>query len=61
MFAGGGFGGAANSFMLDSLIQSLGTAWAYRILGLATLATGFPAAWLIKDRVALPRTSFVEW
>lgn len=63
MFAGGGFGGAANSFMLDALITALGTAWAYRILGIATLATGLPAAWLFKERTnnTVARRGFVEW
>ncbi|KAM0513314.1 hypothetical protein ACHAPE_007966 [Trichoderma viride] len=61
MFAGSGFGGAAISFALDSLIQKLGTAWAYRILGLMTLATGLPAAWLMKERVPVERRGFIEW
>ncbi|CAI4217392.1 unnamed protein product [Parascedosporium putredinis] len=63
VFAGGGFGGAAISVSLDALIQKLGTAWAYRILGLTTLATGLPAAWLIKERPgAAPRNpGFIEW
>ncbi|KFH41632.1 putative transporter-like protein [Hapsidospora chrysogenum ATCC 11550] len=63
MFAGSGFGGAANSFMLDALITALGTAWAYRILGIATLATGLPAAWMLKERTnnTVARRGFVEW
>ncbi|PON26629.1 major facilitator superfamily transporter [Trichoderma gamsii] len=61
MFAGSGFGGAAISFALDSLIRKLGTAWAYRILGLMTLATGLPAAWLMKERVPVERRGFIEW
>ncbi|KAL7921459.1 major facilitator superfamily domain-containing protein [Trichoderma austrokoningii] len=61
MFAGSGFGGAAISFALDSLIEKLGTAWAYRILGLMTLATGLPAAWLMKERILVERQGFIEW
>lgn len=61
MFAGSGFGGAAISFASDSLIQKLGTAWAYRILGLMTLATGLPAAWLMKERIPVERRGFIEW
>lgn len=61
MFAGSGFGGAANSFMLDALIQKLGTAWTYRIVSIATLATGLPAAWLLKERATVARRGFVEW
>ncbi|KAK5989526.1 MFS transporter asaE-like protein [Cladobotryum mycophilum] len=61
MFAGSGFGGAAVSFILDALIQKLGTAWAYRIIGLMTLATGVPAAWMIKERAPIARRSAIEW
>ncbi|KAH0489774.1 hypothetical protein TgHK011_001272 [Trichoderma gracile] len=61
MFAGSGFGGAAISFALDSLIQKLGVAWAYRILGLMTLSTGLPAAWLMKERIPVGRREFIEW
>ncbi|EHK18641.1 uncharacterized protein TRIVIDRAFT_51049 [Trichoderma virens Gv29-8] len=61
MFAGSGFGGAAISFALDSLIQRLGVAWAYRILGLMTLSTGLPAAWLMKERIPVERREFIEW
>lgn len=61
MFAGSGFGGAANSFILDALIQSLGASWAYRIMGIMTLATALPTAWLIKERVPLNRKGIIEW
>ncbi|CAM1510375.1 Fc.00g007100.m01.CDS01 [Cosmosporella sp. VM-42] len=61
MFAGAGFGGATISFAMDALIQKLNTAWAYRILGLLTLATGIPAAWLIKERVPTHTPGFIEW
>jgi len=61
LFAGGGFGGAANSFILDALIQKLGTAWAYRICGILTLTTGLPAAWLMKERTSIARRGLVEW
>ena len=61
VFASGGLGGAIISFSLDGLLQKLGPAWTLRILGLITLATGLPAAWFIKDRIAPGRRSFVEW
>ncbi|WDK19555.1 major facilitator superfamily transporter [Colletotrichum graminicola] len=61
VFAGGGFGGAVNSFALDALLNRLGPAWAYRVLALVTLATGLPAAWLIKERVPVRGSGFVEW
>ncbi|KAF2222349.1 major facilitator superfamily transporter, partial [Elsinoe ampelina] len=62
VFAGGGLGGAVTSFIIYALIDKLGTAWAYRVLGFITLATGLPAAWLIKERVPIRRpAAFVEW
>lgn len=61
VFAGGGLGGAAISLSIDALVQKLGVAWAYRILGLTTLATGLPAAWLIKERTQAQSPVFVEW
>jgi nitrate/nitrite transporter NarK len=61
VFAGGGLGGAVTSFALDSLINSLGPAWAFRVLGLMTLATGLPAAWLITERTTIRSAGFIEW
>ena len=61
IFAGGGFGGAAISVCANILIQRVGTAWSFRILGLTTLATGLPAAWLIKERVSVHTPGLVEW
>ncbi|KAL7941475.1 major facilitator superfamily domain-containing protein [Trichoderma barbatum] len=61
VFAGGGFGGATTSFLLDAVIQRFGTAWAYRVLGLVTLCTGLPAAWLVKERSPVKTAGFVEW
>ena len=60
VYAAGGFGGAANSFAMEGLIQRLGTAWTFRILGFMTLATGLPAAWLIKDRGQMRKLAFVD-
>ncbi|TDZ36027.1 Aspyridones efflux protein apdF [Colletotrichum spinosum] len=61
VFAGGGLGGAVNSFVLDVLLNRLGAAWAYRVLALMTLATGLPAAWVVKERVPIRGSGFVEW
>ncbi|KAI3329086.1 major facilitator superfamily transporter [Xylariaceae sp. AK1471] len=61
VFAGGGFGGAILSLALDPLIRSFGLAWAFRVLGLATLATGLPAAWFLKERTNVRKGGFVEW
>jgi MFS family permease len=61
VYAGGGLGGTVISFAMDGLIQKLGPEWTFRIIGLTTLATGLPAAWLIKERTPLTTTIFVEW
>lgn len=62
VFAGGGLGGAVTSFVINALIERLGTAWAYRVLGFITLTTGLPAAWLLKERTKIrTATLFVEW
>jgi MFS family permease len=61
VFAGGGLGGAAISVSMDQLAQSLGPAWTLRIIGFLTLATGLPAAMLVKERAHLRRTTFVQW
>lgn len=61
VYAGGGLGGAVISFILNALLGSVGTAWTFRILGFITWGTGLPAAYLIKQRVPIPRTAVVEW
>ncbi|KAF2164941.1 hypothetical protein M409DRAFT_67634 [Zasmidium cellare ATCC 36951] len=61
IYAAGGAGGAANSFILDALIKSVGTAWSFRIVALITLAMGLPAAFFIRDRIAPNRRTFIDW
>ncbi|KAL3476754.1 major facilitator superfamily domain-containing protein [Aspergillus californicus] len=61
VYAAGGLGGAAISFIADALIQSAGTAWTFRIIGLITLATGIPAAYFIKERAPIPKAAIIEW
>lgn len=61
VFAGGGLGGAVISFIMDELIAKLGVPWTYRLIGLMTLASGLPAAWLIRERVPLQSRSRIEW
>jgi hypothetical protein len=46
---------------MNALIQNMGVPWAYRILGLTTLATGLPAAWFLKERVPTHTPRMVEW
>ncbi|TVY21821.1 Aspyridones efflux protein apdF [Lachnellula arida] len=61
VYAGGGLGGTVITFAVNSLIIHLGPEWTFRILGLVTLATGFPAAWLIKERLPITTATFIEW
>ncbi|KAJ7645097.1 major facilitator superfamily domain-containing protein [Mycena polygramma] len=61
VYAGGGLGGASTSFALDALIRSVGPPWTFRILGLMTLVTGLPAAWLIKERTPIRTAGFIDW
>ncbi|CAG8263172.1 unnamed protein product [Penicillium olsonii] len=60
VYAAGGLGGAAISFILDALIGSVGIEWTFRILGFMTWGTGLPAAFLIKQRIAIPPTAFID-
>jgi predicted MFS family arabinose efflux permease len=43
------------------MIQRFGIAWAYRILGLVALATGLPAAWIMRERAPIKTAAFIEW
>ncbi len=61
VFAGGGLGGAVTSFALEALMHRVGPSWTYRMLGLFTLLTGIPAAWLIKERVPPRPAGFIDW
>ncbi|CZR62591.1 related to protein MCH2 (monocarboxylate permease homolog) [Phialocephala subalpina] len=61
VYAGGGLGGTIISFAMNGVIEKLGPAWTFRILGLTTLATGLPAAWLIKERTPITTATFIEW
>ncbi|CZS95725.1 hypothetical protein WAI453_001561 [Rhynchosporium graminicola] len=61
VYAGGGLGGTVISFAMNVLIQKIGVEWSFRIIGIVTLATGLPAAWLIKERAPIKATNFIEW
>ncbi|KAJ7659859.1 major facilitator superfamily domain-containing protein [Mycena rosella] len=61
VYAGGGLGGAVTSFAMDGLIRALGPPWTFRIIGIITLATGLPAACLVKERSKIRTTGFIEW
>lgn len=61
VYAGGGLGGAIISVSMDAMVQRLGAAWTFRIIGFLTLATGLPAAWLIRERTAIRAITFIQW
>lgn len=59
--AGGGLGGAVISLCMSAILERLGAAWTFRLVGIALLVTGLPAAWLIKERSPATGTTIVEW
>lgn len=61
VYAGGGLGGTVISFILNALLQKVGIEWTFRIVGLMIMATGLPAAWLIKERAPIRPGKMVEW
>ncbi|KAG9571095.1 MFS general substrate transporter, partial [Aureobasidium melanogenum] len=61
VYAGGGLGGALISIAMNKLIQAIGIAWTFRLMGLLTLTTGMPAAWFVKERNPFGSRKFIEW
>lgn len=45
----GGIGGTVLSISADALIRRVGTAWTFRIIGMLSLLTGVPAAFVVKE------------
>lgn len=58
---GGGLGATVLSITLQALIDHVGTAWMFRVLGLMTLGTGLPAAYLVTERMPMHKTRLVEF
>ncbi|KAF2179261.1 MFS transporter, MCP family, solute carrier family 16, member 10 [Zopfia rhizophila CBS 207.26] len=58
--AGGGVGATIMAIALEALVRRVGIEWTFRIQGLMTVSTGIPAAWLLKDRVPLRNTPFID-
>ncbi|MCJ1330040.1 Tubulin beta chain (Beta tubulin) [Thelotrema lepadinum] len=48
--AGSGLGGLTYSLASGAMIESIGLAWSFRVLGVVSLAVNFICAMLIKDR-----------
>jgi MFS family permease len=55
--AGGGLGATLMPVASQALIDKVGLAWTFRILGSAILLTGLPAAYLLKERVPAAQLS----
>lgn len=51
----------AISLSMNAVIQHVGPAWTFRILGLSTLTMGLVAAWFISERCPIRSSTFIEW
>lgn len=60
VFAGGGLGGAIISLSMSAIVARLGTAWAFRLIGLLMWVTGLPMAWLLKERAPVRAATFID-
>ncbi|KIK65055.1 hypothetical protein GYMLUDRAFT_39458 [Collybiopsis luxurians FD-317 M1] len=60
VFGVSGMGGAVLSVAQNYLIDRLGVAWTFRIIGLATMVLTFPACYFLKDRLRRS-TATIEW
>ena len=57
---GGGLGSTTLAVVVQVLIDRVGIPWTFRILGLFSLASGIPAALLIRERVSSNHAPFVD-
>lgn len=60
IYAAGGLGGTISTLAMNGLIQRVGPAWTFRIFGFMILATGVPAALVIKERVPINKNAFID-
>lgn len=58
---GGGIGATVMAVVTGLLIEQVGVAWTFRIFGFASLATGVPAAFLIRERAPLSKSNTIDW
>lgn len=45
---------------MNSLVEAVGPAWTFRILGFLIIGIGLPAAWLVQERRKVPNR-FLDW
>lgn len=46
---------------MNKLIVEVGPAWTFRVIGLITLGTAMPAAFLLKERTDIQSKKFIDW
>lgn len=61
MQSAGGLGGGIIAITLNFLLESVGPAWCFRILGLATIICVVPAAFIVKERPGPKTRTAIEW
>ncbi|KAM0282369.1 hypothetical protein ACHAQH_003048 [Verticillium albo-atrum] len=61
VYAGGGFGAAVLSIATNAMIERYGVEWAFRIIGIVCFSTGFPAAYMIEERLPIQTSGFIDW
>ena len=57
---GGGLGATIMAVTVQALIDRVGIPWTFRIFGFISLASGIPAALLVRERVPSYNASFVD-
>lgn len=60
IYAVGGLGGTVLTLVMNGLIEKVGPAWTFRTMGFLILATGVPAALVIKERVPIKKNAFID-
>ena len=58
---GGGIGATVMAVVVQLLIDKVGIPWTFRTVGLITLATGVPAALLVRERAPYNSAAYVDW
>ena len=57
---GGGLGATILAVVVQALIDKVGIPWTFRVLGLFSLASGIPAALLVKERAPSSHAPFIH-
>ena len=57
---GGGLGATIMAVVIQALIDKVGIPWTFRILGFVSLASGIPAALLIRERLPSNSAPFID-